>query len=701
MHLTRCVSFFAFVIITRISICQPTQPPPVAILDLTTRNQERNDGHLYSASHLISVGGLPFRTTIDIATATQSQMIVLSSLIDVDTFTDAELKTIRTYVEGGGVIVVPMIKDPRVFSWFGISDYSFKTRRYTLDFLTDRKPEVFRWINDQNEKQILLGNKAKHADVIGSRGSVISTGQSLANFDDGSSALTVNGLGKGFCYLLGVGWRDVVLRNQVAAGFDNARTFSNGFEPATDVFMLLLKGIFTAHQPFAVWKHTSGLDSKSTLVVTHDVDATSAIRDMMNNFSSYEELNGFKASYFITTHYMHDSLARDFWTGYDDDILEVKRHKHEIMSHSVSHVPDFDQENIIPVGAPGHTRLTYQPFFDGKVSRNVSVFGEAEVSRQLLEGVTGIPIRSYRTGYLAFHQQLLNVLAQTNYTFNSSHSANNVCTAFPFYGREDQSMNGALSPVLEIPNTISDIFNSDPISESNYPQKVDAWVNAARRNTENFSPNILLIHPNRYYKIIALQNLIARLPAGTRIRPFEYFGDYWIAREKTEFFYEVSADQIITIKIKNAKDLHPDQSFIVHNGQAAKEIIVLNESNEPLTFMRSPWEHNSVILHTKTFNETYQRYSYQLGADKVSALSAYPNPASEEFTVSFELSTRGPVILELYNSSGRRMQTPFERSLDLGPHKITYSLTGYAPGMYFYRLISTSGSYSGRFVVKN
>src|SRR6202008_4053950 len=101
--------------------------------------------------------------------------------------------------------------------------------------------------------------------------------------------------------------------------------------------------------------------------------------EFFDDYANYEKQNNIRSTYLITTHYMHDGLAKDFYDGYENKISLVYGLGHDIQSHSVSHVPDFDIETIVPMGSPGNTRQNYLPYYDGAVSTGVTVFGEVEV----------------------------------------------------------------------------------------------------------------------------------------------------------------------------------------------------------------------------------------------------------------------------------------------------------------------------------
>ena len=668
-----------------ISIPGLAQKNRIAILDLTARDTEAVDGNRFSAEQLLKVAGLPYFVTDTVAKAMNSNFILCTSNVEFYSFTPAEEDSLRAFVQRGGTLFVTQLKDTAIFDIFGVYDYTYSTTHRGLDFIVDSTDNTFRWIDDVNEKHIKLADTSYSA-VMSSRSYMLTTGIPVAKFDDDSVALTKNNFGSGHAYILGLNWKDIVLRNEVAAHYKAARTYSNGFEPGTDAFILLIRAIYAKYNNYAVWKHTSGLNSKASLVITHDVDATTSIRDMMNNFASYEQSNNIVATYFITTHYMHDSIAKNFWTDYIIDLMQVKLKGHEIASHSVSHVPDFDNETIVPEGSCGNTELTYQPFYNGHFSTNVTVCGETEVSKLLLERELHANIRSYRTGYLAYNNKTLNSLETNGYIFNSSHSANDVLTAFPYQGHLDNSMNGAISSVYEIPNTISDVFMTDPISEINYNDKVAIWSDVVKRNAANNAASVLLIHPNRVWKIQAEQDLIRSLSSDMRIIPFEQYGDYWKSREATDFDYNMENDSSMVITVKNISvPLHHDLSFIVDNGMLLSKIRVEDEDHDPIYMLQSKWEKQSKILYTENFTPDYAHFYFVPDGDD-QVYTNYPNPFSTSTTFSFEVMEPTSVSFKIYDVSGRLVEEPVSENVGIGLYEYKYENTHLSNGLYFYEI---------------
>lgn len=655
----------------------------IALLDMTVRNGESTDGNKFSAEHLLKVAGLPYLVTDSVNLACQYKFILCSSSIESFSFSTAERDSLRSYLNRGGELFVTQLKDTNLFDVFGIADYIYGTKRYGFLWNYNSADPSFRWLNDVNEQSIKLGDTS-YTDIFSTRSYQLSSASAVAYFDDDSVALCKNNYGSGHAFVLGINWKDLFLRNQVMASYKANRTYSNGFEPGSDVFVFYLRALYAQLNPYAVWKHTSGLNSRSSLIITHDVDATTSIRDWMGSFASFEHSNHIQGTYFITTHYMHDSIAKDFWHGYQDVLKEVKTLGHEIGSHSVSHVPDFDNESIVPEGSCGNTEFSYQPFYNGTYSSNVTVCGETEVSKLLLERDLGVSIRSFRLGYLAYNEKILNSLENNHYSFNSSHSANDVLTEFPFQGHLDLSMSGAASSILEIPNCISDVFMSDPISSSNFDAKAGIWLDVLSRNSANYAPTVLLIHPNRGYKLMAEQKMIRCMANNIRIVPFEQFGDFWLARNNCDFDYTMENDSSLLITVKNSSlPLHPNMSFVVDHGMSLASIRVETESHQPLEFKQAAWENGDKILYAQDFSADYTSYYYEPGI-LGEGLSVFPNPFSGQTTFTVEVMFPCQVILNIYDVSGRKVDTPVEQDLGIGRYQYVYDNPGLAPGVYFY-----------------
>jgi hypothetical protein len=77
----------------------------------------------------------------------------------------------------------------------------------------------------------------------------------------------------------------------------------------------------------------------------------------------------------------------------------------------------------------------------------------------------------------------------------------------------------------------------------------------------------------------------------------------------------------------------------------------------------------------------------------------HPNPVSGITTIAFNLATAEEVVLELYDSTGRRVRTLAEQSFGPGTHRVEMESGGLPPGLYSYRLKTGSGSHTRQMLI--
>ena len=65
---------------------------------------------------------------------------------------------------------------------------------------------------------------------------------------------------------------------------------------------------------------------------------------------------------------------------------------------------------------------------------------------------------------------------------------------------------------------------------------------------------------------------------------------------------------------------------------------------------------------------------------------SYPNPALGRATVPFSLDARGPATVEVFDALGRLIARPVAGELGAGAHEVPLDVSGFAPGLYVYRL---------------
>ena len=675
------ISLFVF-----LSFLLKAQSNTICVLDLSKKNAETTKGNLFSLEHLLKSGGFSYSITDSVNIAIRNNILLTTGNLETITFNTTERDSIKQFVRKGGILISTNNKDNNLDSIFGISSTLFNYTRFYMNFKTAYDANgIFKLFDEPEEKQIRFGDTADYTTTIGTRAFTCSTADTLALYETNEVGATHNKFYSGHTYMIGTQYKEIILRPQIKQDYAASRKFSNGFEPAQDVYTFLISGIIRKHLPYIVSKHSSPCNFKSALVLTHDVDATTSI-GMIRDYASYEKSNNISGTYLVTTHYMHDKIAKNFFDGYEDDITYVFEKGHDIQSHSVSHVPDFDIQSIVGLGNLGNNRNSYQPYYDGSVSSNVTVLGETEVSRDLLKGIINKNITAFRPGYLLFHKDLITALDTLGYKFSTGHSACDVMTNFPYFSHTDLSMSGRLTKVLEIPNHISDVFSSDPINEDNYLDKVSIWKSSFTKVYNNNLSSVLLIHPNRYYKLYAEQLVTASLPQDAVVLNLSDYGNYWLNRDAVTFTTVINVDTLNLYLSKPKDSLNTFLSFVIANGQDFSKIKVYSSDAFVVNYTKSNWQTNDVILHNNCNRPNYNAYSIT-EEPLPNNIHIYPNPSEQNNAMlHFDIMEQAEITADIYDSKGALVYNLINDIYFNGTYDIPLPAEILSSGTYLFRL---------------
>lgn len=469
--------------------------------------------------HSLREMGVPFFVTRDFDQALRHKLVIIYPNVDPKTFTSAEIQALTRHVEDGGSVFAVDVLAGALKPLFGFRDSVASRRRYRVDFAPN-SDEILRYLNRPEEQSVPLGN-TKYTDIFWTNGYTADTkARVLARYEDGSAALLRNATGKGSTYLCGISYHEVVLRNQVNRDYDAERHYVNNFEPGADVWMLLLRAWYESNTPDGVRLASIPDGQDSVLLLSHDVDWENSFAPMLD-FSRMETAEHARSTFFIQTKYVSDANSVSFFFGEDLAYLQqIKALGFTIGSHSIIHSRAF---NRFELGDGTETFPLYQPRGTGFDSATgATVFGEVRVSKELLDG--NVPDQHtifFRAGHLRVPPSLPEALQRTGYLFDSSFTADDVLTHFPYalpLGLDFDEDSG----LYEFPVTFED-EEKPPL-----PERIDRALDVIRANAENQAINVILIHSNEaHVKLAAEQTLLRELPPDVTAMDLQSYAEFW------------------------------------------------------------------------------------------------------------------------------------------------------------------------------
>lgn len=95
------------------------------------------------------------------------------------------------------------------------------------------------------------------------------------------------------------------------------------------------------------------------------------------------------------------------------------------------------------------------------------------------------------------------------------------------------------------------------------------------------------------------------------------------------------------------------------------------------THGRGVWETTIVTTISNVSNEIVERFEL---------LQNYPNPFNPSTVISFRIPSQQNVKLSVYNSLGKEIAVLVNSKLSQGKYDVNFDMSGYASGLYFYKL---------------
>ena len=477
--------------------------------------------------HALREMGIPFFVTRDLDQALRHPLVIVYPSADGRTLNDDQVTKLARHVTNGGSLLSFNVSAGALRPLFGFREMVPSRRRHRVLFDASTDP-IEKYLNRPEEREVQLGNP-KFDDIFWTSGyTPDDTSETLARFEDGTSAVLCKKTGEGTAYVFGLSLQDAVLRNQVDRDYEAQRHYVNAFEPGADVWLLMLRAWYESTQADAVRLATIPDAKDSVLLLSHDVDWENSFAPMLD-FAAMEEKHHAKSTFFIQTKYVSDANSAAFFFGKDlDDLEKLYSLGFSIGSHSIIHSRAF---NKFELGTGTETLATYNPRGTGfESATGATVFGEVRVSKELLDGqLPGQQTVFFRSGHLRVPPTMPEALQRCGYLFDSSFTAPDVLTNFPYslpLGLDFDEDSG----LFEFPLTFEDE------EAPRLDQRVASALEVIRANAENGAISVILIHSNdATYKLKAEEDLLDHLPDGVTATDMLSFARFWRGRDRVKW----------------------------------------------------------------------------------------------------------------------------------------------------------------------
>lgn len=489
--------------------------------------------------------GVASVVTTAVPSSAAAPLVVLAGNVHAGEMPPATLAALEGYVLTGGRLVSGPVEDPLVARrLFGVEPVGASRQRRGLTLDVASAPDLFRR-HDRPQEQAVPFAAAYYPDAFWTFAVSPREARRLASFDDGAAALTLHALGRGEAFQLGVRLSDVVLRPFLDRDFEPERGDDLTFEPAADVFLLLLAALHERAARFGVRVANAPWGRAGVVLVTHDVDAQPSFA----NTVAYEALGhdlGLRPTFFVTTKTVTDHQDAGYFA--DPTKRAFVDALRDVHSHSVSHATDF---HLFELGPPWRPGQAYEPYFDGTRTLSGTIRGEVNASRERLAATGGgRVVTGFRAGYLRHPPLLPDALEEAGYAFDSSFAGFETLSSHVWELRRGLALDGAGSGVLELPVTISDYHLRTAADED---RVLGCWQAVTAAHADNDAVVTLLVHPDvTDFKLSAERRLLTWARArGLHLSGMTDYVAHWRRSRASSFACEEArVDGVVHLRVR-------------------------------------------------------------------------------------------------------------------------------------------------------
>jgi hypothetical protein len=502
----------------------------------------RQEAEALPAARALEAAGVPFTVTGFLDQAFKHRVIFLPSADRPVRLTDTTRGLFKSFVDGGGVLILEA-PSGSPWTWItGVESAAAGRGRKALSFRADGNPELARLSAPQLRSIRLAGAKtAEGAWTYGLKPLAELGAEAIADFETGEAAVVRRRIGAGAVYTLGLGLRDAVVRGQAERHFDAERAPYNAFEPAADAWPLFLRGIYERSAPF--WARLRSEPGEGPLwLMTHSI-GPGARPAQIADINAVETARKARSTWFVETRTGEDAGNAPFYDNKMRALLaEVARAGFEVASHGVSHASNFA---ALPVGG-GEQAKDYRPTTDeDEVSENATLRGETAVSKQLLDAAVFPAVDGFRSPAFAYPTGLDAALKDAGYRYDSSLSAAQTLTHFPFRLLSARALVNE-SPIVELPITFE-----DQVLEGK-PPPVPSMLETAKLIAAYGGAVVWDIRPDgQAAQLERIRAILDGAPKGTRWLTMRDAARFWSRRSNARFSFSSAGGGARVLRVRS------------------------------------------------------------------------------------------------------------------------------------------------------
>jgi len=499
-------------------------------------------------AHGLKAVGVPFTVTTDYKEALRHKMVLVYPMISGSNLSSEALRALAAYPRKGGTLVGFNVLGGGLNQTFGFTE-AVPSRKHSVISLNTDLPLTASFTEPEEKQLTLYQEDKKHTPrtTMGSYSYSFPVEQPLAMYEDGSAAITEKFYARGRAYAVGLDLGHLILKAHNFRYDGMAFNYVNGYKPAIDVFLRIIKKIYLAAVPYGVTIHTVPFNKSMSVMITHDVDYAGSMGNSLI-YGRYEHDEGIRATYFIQTKYVRDWNDEIFFSDEKVPVVvQLEKWGMEIGSHSVSHAVFFSD---FPLGTGTEQYPGYKPVVKNeRKTRRGTILGELRVSRFLLNNfLQKGSVLSFRPGHLSNPFVLPQALEATGYLFSSSVTANRTLTHLPFqmnYNREYDTE----VPVYEFPITIED----EHLPEMD--RRLTEAIELADKIKKYGGIYVVLIHPDILdHKLRFLKGFIPAVRDNSWFGTITEFGTWWSARDRIDLDVFPEKDAL-TLRLKVPEEM--------------------------------------------------------------------------------------------------------------------------------------------------